>query len=560
MKDRAGRLFGVSLVAAVLVSALVLPSTASATSGVMLVNVDTTLTEDHTGQIVINADSVTLDCAGHRVTGVAAGSGIEIQNRTGVTVRNCDVSGFRNGIYLGGSSGNTIEKNHVHDNTMGALPAGIAVWDSSGNTFSHNTATDNGSDGIIFGTDSDGNTVVSNTATGNGRNGLFFWQNKNNVATGNEARSNIEHGFVLGRSSGNTVTGNTSEQNVRSGFSVTSAVGNTLADNSAVENGEYGFLVAEVDNTDITGNTATANGVDGFLTDGTGGAVSGNESHRNGDVGFRNTGARMYSENSCTGNLLAGSAPAGLCQEEQVGLVDPTTGEWYLRHSVGQVASFYYGDPGDVPFLGDWNCDDNATPGLFRTSDAYAYLRNANTQGNADIRFFFGNPSDIPLAGDFNGDGCDTLSLYRPSEARFYIINKLGENEGGLGAADYSFIFGNPGDKPVVGDWDGDGIDEVGLHRESTGFFYYRDTLTTGIAHDQFYFGDPGDRFVAGDWGVVDDAETPALFRPSNSTFYFRYTLTQGNADAEFVWYDPGSGWLPVSGDFKLDEFDPADG
>jgi dipeptidyl aminopeptidase/acylaminoacyl peptidase len=234
---------------------------------------------------------------------------------------------------------------------------------------------------------------------------------------------------------------------------------------------------------------------------------------------------------------------------QPVGLVDPTSGQWHFASSAGPIAEFYYGNPGDVPFVGDWDCGGVATPGLFRQSDAYAYLRNSNTQGIADIRFFFGNPSDIPLAGDFNGDGCDTLSIYRPSEARFYIINKLGEDEGGLGAAEYSFLFGNMGDKPVVGDWDGDGIDEIGLHRETTGFFYYRNSLTTGIADGQFYFGDPGDRFVAGDWGIVDGADTPALYRPSNTTFYFRYTLTQGNADSQFVWTGAGMNWLPVAGD-----------
>jgi hypothetical protein len=177
----------------------------------------------------------------------------------------------------------------------------------------------------------------------------------------------------------------------------------------------------------------------------------------------------------------------------------------------------------------------------------------ASGQESPRISFFFGNPGDIPLAGDFNGDGCDTLSIYRPSEARFYIVNELGEDDGGLGAADYSFLFGNVGDKPVVGDWDGDDIDEIGLHRELTGFFYYRNTLTTGTADGQFFFGDAGDRFVAGDWGIVDGVETPAMFRPSNSTFYFRWTLTQGNADSQFIWNGAGMNWLPVSGDFTLD-------
>ena len=178
--------------------------------------------------------------------------------------------------------------------------------------------------------------------------------------------------------------------------------------------------------------------------------------------------------------------------QETVGLVDPRSGVWQLEDYAGNFSQFFYGNPGDVPFMGDWDCDGIDTPGLFRQSDAFVYLRNTNTQGIADIRFFFGNPSDIPLAGDFDGDGCDTLSIYRPSEQRFYIINALGANNGGLGAADFSFLFGNPGDKPFVGDFDGDGIDEVGLHRESTGFVYYRNTLTTGIASNEFFFGNPG--------------------------------------------------------------------
>ena len=47
---------------------------------------------------------------------------------------------------------------------------------------------------------------------------------------------------------------------------------------------------------------------------------------------------------------------------------------------------FFYGNPGDVPFMGDWDCDGVDTPGLFRLSDAFAYLRNSNSQGIADIR------------------------------------------------------------------------------------------------------------------------------------------------------------------------------
>jgi Tol biopolymer transport system component len=230
-----------------------------------------------------------------------------------------------------------------------------------------------------------------------------------------------------------------------------------------------------------------------------------------------------------------------------VGLVNPTSGIWSLRHPDGQVVNFYYGNPGDIPFLGDWDCDGVETPGLYRQSDGFVYLRNSNTQGVADIRFFFGNPGDMPLAGDFDGDGCDTVSIYRPSEARIYVINHLSSGDFGLGAAEYSFLFGDPGDRPFVGDFDGDGTETVGLHRESTGRVYYRDSNTEGIADNSFILGDPGDRMVAFDWDG-DGSDSPGLFRPSNNTFFFRFSNSAGVADARFIWGE--SDLVPVAGDF----------
>ncbi len=263
-------------------------------------------------------------------------------------------------------------------------------------------------------------------------------------------------------------------------------------------------------------------------------------------------------------SMVAPSAPPAVAQTSEpeltaqsidtdavttrVGLVDPSTGIWFLRGRNGVVGSFFYGNPGDVPFAGDWNCDGIDTPGLYRQSDGFVYLRNSNTQGPADIRFFFGNPGDFPLAGDFNDDGCDTVSIYRASESRIYVINELGANDGGLGAADFNYVFGNPGDKPFVGDFDGDGISTVGLHRESTGFVYFRDSHTQGIADNEFFFGDPGDRLIAGDWGDIDGDDTPAVFRPSNTTFYFRHTNSQGNADQSLVWGT--STFLPIAGNW----------
>jgi len=233
-----------------------------------------------------------------------------------------------------------------------------------------------------------------------------------------------------------------------------------------------------------------------------------------------------------------------------VGVVDTSTGEWHLLDLAGDTTRFFYGAPGDLPFVGDWDCDGDETPGLYRQSDGFVYLRNSNSQGVADISFFFGDPGDIPLAGDFDGDGCDTVSIYRPSESRIYVINDLGVNGAGLGPADFSYVFGNPGDNPFVGDFDNDLIDEVGLHRESTGLVYFRNAHSQGNADSQFIFGDPGDKIIAAEWARrgAPGPETVGLFRPSTSNIFLRYTNTQGNAN-ETLTYGVATA-LPVAGDF----------
>ncbi len=223
-------------------------------------------------------------------------------------------------------------------------------------------------------------------------------------------------------------------------------------------------------------------------------------------------------------------------------LVDGSTGQWHVRDAAGTVTTFYFGNPGDFPIMGDWDCDGIETPGMYRRSDGYVYLANANRSQIADVRFFFGDPNDIPLAGDFDGDGCDTVSVYRPGDGRFFIVNALGRNDGGLGAADLEYTFGDPGDKAFTGDFDGDGVDTVGLHRESTGLVYFNNEHRAKTADHSFVFGDPGDRIVAGDWDG-DGIDSPGLYRPGTATFYFRYTNTQGTADAQVAFGE--AGWVP---------------
>ena len=170
------------------------------------------------------------------------------------------------------------------------------------------------------------------------------------------------------------------------------------------------------------------------------------------------------------------------------------------------------------------------------------YLRNSNTSGVADIAFPFGNADDVPLVGDWNGDGRDTVGVHRGNA--FYL-----HNSNAPGAADVTFTFGDPGDIPVVGDWNGDGTDTIGVYRGNA--FYLRNSNTSGVADVVLTFGDPGDIPLVGDWNG-DGTDTIGVSR--GGTFYLRNTNTSGPAGVSFAYGDPGD--VPIVGDWNGDGTD----
>lgn len=183
-----------------------------------------------------------------------------------------------------------------------------------------------------------------------------------------------------------------------------------------------------------------------------------------------------------------------------------------------------FGRGGDVPLMGDWDCDGEETPGVYRLSTGGVYLRNSNTTGVADRAYFFGNPGDRAIAGDFNGDGCDTVSVYRSHRATVYMSNALD-----FGMAEFDFLFGNPGDRSFTGDFNGDGVETIGLHRNSLGRSFISNQPSGGAA-TPVSFGNPNDVIIAGDWDG-DGSDTLGAYRPSTGMFYYRNSNSSGAAD-----------------------------
>jgi hypothetical protein len=180
--------------------------------------------------------------------------------------------------------------------------------------------------------------------------------------------------------------------------------------------------------------------------------------------------------------------------------------------------------------------------GVFK--DGVWYLRFNNAAGNPDIVTAFGVGSDLPVVGDWNGDGVDTIGLLRPADGRFLL-----SNSNTIGVVNFNFIFGNPNDTPLAGRWDnlisGDG---VGVFRPSNGIIYLTRNLITGFSDYYLVMGNPGDTGFAGDWDT-NGFDSIGVYRPNNSTWYLSNVNGNGItfSDVAFVWDVNGK---PVSGNW----------
>ncbi len=150
----------------------------------------------------------------------------------------------------------------------------------------------------------------------------------------------------------------------------------------------------------------------------------------------------------------------------------------------------------------------------------------------------FGQAGDVPITGDWDGYGHDQLGVFRPSTNTFALRHDDGSST--------SLVFGNSGDIPVPGMWDHNGHAQMAIYRPSTNTFSVRhdDGTVTSLA-----FGNPGDIPVVGDWDGVGHTQV-GVFRPG---------ANPGDANTFALRHDDGSvstatygvqGDVPVVGDW----------
>ncbi|QDU64883.1 hypothetical protein Pan216_57760 [Planctomycetes bacterium Pan216] len=124
-------------------------------------------------------------------------------------------------------------------------------------------------------------------------------------------------------------------------------------------------------------------------------------------------------------------------------------------------------------------------------------------------QFHFGGPGDRPVAGDWNGDGKDEVGVFR---AGSFTLDQDADASFSS-ERDRQLGIGSDAHQPVPGDWNGDGTEDVGLFLDG---IFSLDVNGDGIfdpaVDEELAFGLADDFPVSGDWNG-DGVDDVGVFR-----------------------------------------------
>jgi hypothetical protein len=196
---------------------------------------------------------------------------------------------------------------------------------------------------------------------------------------------------------------------------------------------------------------------------------------------------------------------------------------------------------GDQIVPADYDGDGKADFAVYRNGTWYV-----SRNSGGDLTFVWGTSTDIPVPADFDNDGKADIAIWRPSEGAFQGLWYVLKSSTNYTAYDVA-PFGASTDKPVVGDYNGDGKADYAVIRRSGGVTTWY-ILYTGTS-----------TFAASSWGTDTDIPVPgdydgdrkndlAVWRPATGTWYV-FKSGGGIIGAQFG----ADGDVPVPADYDGD-------
>ena len=138
----------------------------------------------------------------------------------------------------------------------------------------------------------------------------------------------------------------------------------------------------------------------------------------------------------------------------------------------GDISAKFGKTKSDVPVPLDWDGDGSNELAIFKSGKNLQVDSNGNNRWDGkkvDTQIALGNGGDQAVVGDWNGDGRDDIGVLRNEDGMFHLDTN-GDRQ--LDGSDARFAFDSfqAGDKAIAGDWNGDGTDEVGIFRAGNTF------------------------------------------------------------------------------------------
>ncbi len=202
-----------------------------------------------------------------------------------------------------------------------------------------------------------------------------------------------------------------------------------------------------------------------------------------------------------------------------------------------------------VDYISVSNATDNM--GIFRNGVWYLDWNGDYAWDAVDGQHigYFGQAGDIPVVGDWNGNGTGKIGIFRNG---VWYLDWNGDYAWDATDAQHIGYFGQAGDIPVVGDWNGNGTGKIGIFRNGVWYLDWNGDYAWDATDAQHigYFGQAGDIPVVGDWNGNGTGKI-GIFR--NGVWYLDWNgdYAWDAADAQHIGYFGQAGDIPVVGDWN---------